>query len=185
MIIGIVGDTHNNLKNISRICEIFNEKEVDLVIHTGDITLPKSLKAFGDLNCKLLGVFGNNDVEEKNDLLKTSKKFKFNMHDEPFFLELNDKNTVIALREIAEGSLNVEELKNDLIQEYQTVSLNENENLLEKVDFIFHGHTHRYRNEVINETIIFNPGECAGFLKGKNQIGIVDTENPPPKVINF
>ena len=162
MIIGIVGDTHNNLKNISRICEIFNEKEVDLVIHTGDITLPKSLKAFGDLNCKLLGVFGNNDVEEKNDLLKTSKKFKFNMHDEPFFLELNDKKICVVHHP-------------ELI----------NENLLEKVDFIFHGHTHRYRNEVINETIIFNPGECAGFLKGKNQIGIVDIEKPPPKVINF
>ncbi len=162
MIIGIVGDTHNNLKNISRICEIFNEKEVDLVIHTGDITLPKSLKAFGDLNCKLLGVFGNNDIEEKSDLLKTSKKFKFNMHDEPFFLELNDKKICVVHHP-------------ELI----------NENLLEKVDFIFHGHTHRYRNEVINETIIFNPGECAGFLKGKNQIGIVDIEKPPPKVINF
>ena len=124
--------------------------------------LPKSLKAFGDLNCKLLGVFGNNDVEEKNDLLKTSKKFKFNMHDEPFFLELNDKKICVVHHP-------------ELI----------NENLLEKVDFIFHGHTHRYRNEVINETIIFNPGECAGFLKGKNQIGIVDIEKPPPKVINF
>ena len=60
-----------------------------------------------------------------------------------------------------------------------------NENLIQQVDFIFHGHTHRYRNDVIKETIIFNPGECAGFLEGKNQIGIVDTENPPPKVINF
>ena len=91
MIIGIVGDTHNNLKNISKICEIFNEKKVDLVIHTGDITLPKSLKVFEKLNCKLLGVFGNNDIEEKNDLLEASNDFKCTMHDEPYSFELNNR----------------------------------------------------------------------------------------------
>ena len=37
MLLGIVGDTHNNLRNIEKICEIFNSKKVDLVIHTGDI----------------------------------------------------------------------------------------------------------------------------------------------------
>ncbi len=162
MLIGIVGDTHNNLKNISKICEIFNAEEVDLVIHTGDITLPKSLKAFKKLKCKLLGVFGNNDIDEKNDLLEASKGFKCKIYDEPFFCELNNKKICIVHHP-------------ELI----------NENLIQQVDFIFHGHTHRYRNEVIKETIIFNPGECAGFLKGKNQIGLLDIENPPPKVINF
>jgi len=34
----------------------------------------------------------------------------------------NDKNTVIALREIAEESISAEELKVNLVQEYQTVS---------------------------------------------------------------
>ena len=33
--------------------------------------------------------------------------------------------------------------------------------------------------------IIFNPGECAGIMKGKNQIGIVDLNNLRPKIINF
>ena len=162
MILGIVGDTHNNLKNISKICEIFNEEKVDLVIHTGDITLPKSLKAFHQLKCRMLGVFGNNDVEEKNDLLEASSEFKCSIYDEPFFFELNTKKICVVHHP-------------ELI----------NEDLLRQADYIFHGHTHRYRNEVIHETIIFNPGECAGFLKGKNQIGIVDIENPPPKVINF
>ena len=32
----------------------------------------------------------------------------------------NDKNTVIALREIAEQTITTEKLKNDLIEEYQT-----------------------------------------------------------------
>ena len=110
----------------------------------------------------MLGVFGNNDIEEKNDLLEASKDFKCNMHDEPYSFELNNRRiSVIHHPELI------------------------NESLIEQSDFIFHGHTHRYRNEIIKETIIFNPGECAGFIKGKNQIGIVDIENPSPKVINF
>tara|TARA_X000000950_G_scaffold131269_1_gene163766 strand:+ start:142 stop:621 length:480 start_codon:yes stop_codon:yes gene_type:complete len=41
----------------------------------------------------------------------------------------NDKNTVIALREIAEETLTTEVLKNDLIEEYQTTTFNEDEEL--------------------------------------------------------
>ena len=47
----------------------------------------------------------------------------------------------------------------DLIEDY----LDRNQDL----DIIFHGHTHRYRNEIINETLVFNPGESAGFQKGQ------------------
>ena len=64
MIIGVTGDTHNNLKNIDQICTIFNENCTDLVLHTGDISLPKSLLCFKELNCPLMVVLGNNDVEE-------------------------------------------------------------------------------------------------------------------------
>ena len=49
----------------------------------------------------------------------------------------NDKNTVIALREIAESTFTVNESKEKLIQEYQTVTMHdeEDENIeLESVD---------------------------------------------------
>ena len=39
----------------------------------------------------------------------------------------NDKNTVIALREIADSTLTIDELKENLIQEYQTVTINDEE----------------------------------------------------------
>ena len=66
MIIGVTGDTHNNLKNIKTICSIFNQNGAEFVLHTGDISLPKSLSAFKDLKCPLIAVLGNNDIEEKN-----------------------------------------------------------------------------------------------------------------------
>ena len=46
----------------------------------------------------------------------------------------NDKNTVIALREIAEETITKEQLKNELIQEYQTNTLGEDEDLNEIED---------------------------------------------------
>ena len=46
----------------------------------------------------------------------------------------NDKNTVIALREIAEETLTSEQLKNDLIEEYQTNTFSQDEDLDEIED---------------------------------------------------
>tara|TARA_B100000989_G_C19238396_1_gene342909 strand:- start:147 stop:566 length:420 start_codon:yes stop_codon:yes gene_type:complete len=46
----------------------------------------------------------------------------------------NDKNTVIALREIAEETITTEQLKNDLIAEYQTNTFSEDEEVNEIED---------------------------------------------------
>ncbi len=46
----------------------------------------------------------------------------------------NDKNTVIALREIADETLTKEQLKNDLIEEYQTNNFGEDEDINELED---------------------------------------------------
>ena len=46
----------------------------------------------------------------------------------------NDKNTVIALREIAEETLTSEKLKNDLIEEYQVNTFSEDEEINEIED---------------------------------------------------
>ncbi len=162
MIIGVTGDTHNNLKNINEICSIFNKNRTDLVFHTGDISLPKSLLCFKELKCPLIVVLGNNDLGEKNGLLEVSKSFDCEIVEEPYSFLAEDKK--IALMHHP-----------DLI----------NEKIIESHDYVFHGHTHRFRLEKIQDCIIFNPGECAGFIQGKNQIGIVNLLEIDPKVINF
>jgi putative phosphoesterase len=37
--IGIISDTHDNLPAIKRAVDLFNEKNVDLVLHAGDFVL--------------------------------------------------------------------------------------------------------------------------------------------------
>ena len=162
MIIGVTGDTHNNFKNIKTICSIFNENATDLVFHTGDISLAKSLLAFKDLDCPLITVLGNNDIGEKESLMEAATHFNCKIFEEPHFVNICDKKFVVLHHP-------------DLIDE----------NMISNADFIIHGHTHRYRLEKVNNCIIFNPGECAGFVKGKNQVGLVNLKKIDLRVLNF
>ena len=63
MRIGVVSDTHNNLKNVAKIVDLFNASRVERVVHTGDITQAKTLDLLAGLDAPLYGVYGNNDVE--------------------------------------------------------------------------------------------------------------------------
>ncbi len=162
MKIGLTGDTHNNLKNVAKICDIFNSHDLDFVIHTGDISLPKTLSLFGSLNVPLKGVFGNNDQDEKEDLLKVCREKNFLFKD---YLEIkiSEENFLFAIHD-----------PNDIEERFYKPG-----------NIVVHGHTHRFRNDIYKDTHIFNPGECAGIMKGMNKIGIIDTNIPSMKVISF
>ncbi len=162
MIIGVTGDTHNNLKNIKNICDIFNQNFAELVLHTGDISLPKSLSAFKELKCPMLVVLGNNDIEEKEDLEEAAQKFDCKIFNEPYSLKVKNKNITMLHHP-------------ELI----------NEKMFKDNDFIVHGHTHRYKLEKKGKCTIFNPGECAGMMKGKNQVGLINLVDLTTKIINF
>ncbi len=159
---GLTGDTHNNFKNIEIICSIFNDEKVDFVIHTGDISLPKSLSLFSKLKMPLKGVYGNNDIGEKDKLVEVCKK---------------------------EGFIFEDELKIDLSQGKFLYVIHDPEDIRDSFfnrgNIIVHGHTHRFRNEIIKDTFIFNPGECAGIMKGMNRIGVVYTETPKMDIFKF
>ena len=155
MLVGVVSDTHNNIKNIENIINIFNREKVDLVIHTGDISKAKTLRLFSSLQCSMTGVFGNNDRIEEG-LKEVCYEYNFNFQEPPLSLSLEGKKIAV---------FHEPELIDSYIKEHTDVQL------------IIHGHTHRYTEETQNNIIIFNPGESAGSLKGKNALGIIDLNN--------
>ena len=163
MLIGVVSDTHNNQKNIDKIITIFNQEKVDFVIHTGDIASSKALEQFSKLNCKLIGVYGNNDREEIG-LNEVAKRYNFNFQEPPYSITIQERSIVIFHEP-------------DQIDCY----LKKNKD----IDIILHGHTHRYRNESKDGVLIFNPGESAGMLKGRNALGFVNLKNLAIKRIFF
>ena len=161
MRIGVVSDTHNNLKSVNKIVDIFNESAVERVIHTGDITQSKTINAFSDLNMSLYGVFGNNDVE-LDDLNIAISKWGYHFVEPPFIDTWNNKKLIVVHDPL--------ELDGHDINDY---------------DLVIHGHTHRYRLEAINSTTIFNPGECAGQMIGFNAVGVVDLDSMMTELIKF
>jgi len=163
MLIGVVSDTHNNNKNIDKIIELFNTEGVELVIHTGDIANAKSLEQFTKLDCKLEGVYGNNDRNEPR-LKEVAQRNNFKFQEPPRRLSLLDREIVIFHEP-------------DNIEQF----LSENK----KVNIVLYGHTHRYENNTKNEVLFFNPGESAGMQKGSNAIGILDLKNLEAKRIFF
>ena len=71
----------------------------------------------------------------------------------------NDKNTVIALREIAEETLTKDQLKNDLIEEYQTNTFSEDEDINELED-----------NSDVNQSIVDEENTLGIDLSNNNEV---------------
>ena len=53
MRVGVVSDTHDHLANVARIVEVLNAARVERVVHTGDITQPKTLTVLAALSIQL------------------------------------------------------------------------------------------------------------------------------------
>lgn len=163
MLLGVVSDTHNNIKNIKKIICLFNEEQVDLVIHTGDISKASTLEIFSNLISPLTGVFGNNDrIEEGLEIV--CEQYNFNFQEPPLSLTLENKKVAV---------FHEPELIEDYIKDHKDT------------DIILHGHTHRYKEEKVDNIIYFNPGESAGSMEGKNSIGMIDMSNLKIKRIFF
>ena len=67
-------------------------------------------------------------------LIASNRARKIHAGEDPTVEIDNDKNTVIALREIAEETITAEHLKNDLIEEYQTNTFADDEDTNENED---------------------------------------------------
>ena len=160
MRIGVVSDTHNNLANVYAIVELFNAAGVDRVVHTGDITQAKTLDALAALDAPLYGVYGNNDVE-RQALEASARQHGFVFQDPP--LELNWAGRRIV----------VTHDPRDLPQAPAGGVL------------ALHGHTHMRRCERLGDALVFNPGECAGHMKGWNAVGVVDLRDLAAEVLRF
>jgi Icc-related predicted phosphoesterase len=54
-----------------------------------------------------------------------------------------------------------------------------------RIDVALHGHDHRRGVGRRGSTLVFNPGECAGQLRGHNAVGILDLEELAAQVELF
>jgi putative phosphoesterase len=149
MLIGVISDTHDNMTALKKAIDLFNEREVELVLHAGDYIAPFTAREFRRLKCNLVGVFGNNDGE-KFGLANNFSSFG-ELYDGIHQIEINGKK--IALTHYPEIA----------------------ETLADSgaYDVVIYGHTHLADIRGPNPLVV-NPGECGGWLEGKSTIAILD-----------
>jgi len=94
MRIGIVSDTHNNHRNVKRIVELFRTARVERVIHTGDITQPRTLRAIAEVGVPIVGVFGNND--DRSALRGGAAELGIELAEPPFEWVLGSHRVLVA-----------------------------------------------------------------------------------------
>ena len=159
MRIGVVSDTHNNLRNVARIVELFNRAGVERVVHTGDVTQAKTLDALGGLVAPLFGVYGNND--ERDALVAAAIRLGFALQDPPLELGWAGRSILV-------------------VHDPREIPLH-----LAAHDVVLHGHDHNRVIERGGGRLIFNPGECAGFMPGRNAVGVLDLRSLETEMLFF
>ena len=137
--IGIISDTHENIRLIIRAVDILKSQNLDLVIHCGDIISPPVLERFVGLPIRF--VFGNNDGE-RSGLKKKCLELGFGEIDD--ILEFTH----------SQKSFHVYHGTNPTRLDKAISS--------QVFDYVLHGHTHVIRNEVIGKTRVLNPGALFG-----------------------
>ena len=160
MLLGIISDTHDNGDRIEQAIEIFNKKDVALVIHAGDITSPFSLIPFNQkLKADYVGIFGNND----GDRLLLVERSEGRIRRQPYKFTYEGKKFVV---------MHEPDLVEDLAKSGN-------------FDVIIYGHTHRARVEKLHNTLIINPGEAGHWLYGKATIAILNLESMEAEILNL
>ncbi|MCL4430424.1 MAG: metallophosphoesterase [Chloroflexi bacterium] len=155
MLIGAISDTHDNLPQIEKAVQILNQQRVGLVLHAGDYVAGFVVPKLKQLNCPLIGVFGNNDGDHELLKKRFSETTNCTIHDR--FAQVTVDGYRIALLHGHET-----ELLNAIIDSGY-------------FDAVIHGHSHNRGIERRGKTLAVNPGEVCGYLTGKPTLALLDS----------
>ncbi|MEM0233353.1 MAG: metallophosphoesterase [Candidatus Nezhaarchaeales archaeon] len=164
MLIGLMSDTHDNLPAIAKAVKTFNSYKVGLVLHAGDYVAPFTFKAYSELSCKLIGVYGNVDGD-RSLLRERFSSLGFKVENE--FEEVEVEGIKIAL---------IHGVYPQIIEALASCG---------KYDVVVHGHTHLRRSQRIGKTLVVNPGETCGYLYETKSIALLDTATLKVEFINL
>jgi len=162
MRVGVISDTHDNARNVARIVEVLRAARVERVIHTGDITRASTLRMLAELAVPVFGVFGNNDHPERGALAEVAAELGFELADPPLELHWVGRRITVVHDRKAHPELE-----------------------LGTRDVLLHGHDHRFALERVDGALVFNPGECAGWIEGRNAVGLLDLVRLEADVLRF
>lgn len=158
MKLGVISDSHDNLDNVRRAAEIFNEEGVDLIVHLGDIVSPFTLAELaGRAKARVEAVYGNN-CGEKLGLKRIADLYGAGIRDPPYTIELEGAKILLL-----HGYGSPEETRNIVYSLADSGRWNA----------ILYGHTHRAEIAYRRGVLVLNPGEAGGWLS-KPSVAILE-----------
>ena len=152
MLIGILSDSHDNVANLRRALALFRQQGVTLLFHCGDMTSVATARELDGFQVHY--VTGNMDlhpVQLRQALLR--------LH--PDSSAAQSYAGTLANRRIA--ALHGHEYG-------KLAEFVENG----RFDYVFHGHTHRRRDEIIGQTRVINPGALGGARHEPRSVCLLD-----------
>jgi hypothetical protein len=150
MLIGVMSDSHDDMGQIRKAVDLFNQRGVALVLHAGDLVSPFTFEVLDDLVAEFAGIFGNND----GDRLLLAEKSKGRVHNQPYFRRFDGK--MLAMMH-----------EPDFLNSVARCG---------DFDIVIYGHLHKPDVRTVAKTLIVNPGKVAELHKGTSTVAIVDTE---------
>ena len=152
MKIALLSDTHNFKTSVQTALSTLKSEKIDTIIHCGDMTNVETLELFQDFT--IHHVWGNGDLD------------------------------TIAYQIVIQGckpGSTTSEVYSDVIDGKRIAALHGHQKkLLDSLienghyDYVFHGHTHRQRDEMIRDTRVINPGALGGTFRGSRSFAILD-----------
>ncbi|MCX6791197.1 MAG: metallophosphoesterase [Candidatus Gribaldobacteria bacterium] len=173
MLVGIISDTHDNLRHLDKAVSIFNQRKIGMLLHCGDWNMPFTLAMYSFLNCPVKGVLGNGDADIQQFLWQKEVKFK------DVDAEISSRFLDITLggKRFAVFHGNMDNLNNLILESGL-------------YDVFCCGHTHKPKIERVNKTLIINPGSLVGvYLPESRQdrvtVALYDTEKDEAEIIDL
>ncbi len=154
MKIGIISDTHDHLHNLQTALDVLRDEEVEKILHCGDVCGPEIVQALEDF--------------------------------EVWIAEGNMDRRTTQIQQAAEKTLGYDPLAwlhKPTLNGYAMAMIHgDNEEALNNLiasgnyAYVFHGHTHRRRNEQVGRTRVINPGALGGTRRQSRSFCILDLE---------
>jgi len=175
MKVGIISDTHNNLRAVDKALKYLNKKKISLLIHCGDWEMPFTMRVYTQVKCPIKAVLGNGDPD--------IQKFQY---------QLQNLDVLKGM------DLDIQPELQDFVFDGKRFAVfhgddhNVNKALVESqmFDVFCVGHNHQPKIEEKGKTLIINPGSFVGFFMEEGGVvprtlALYDTVKNSAEIINL
>jgi putative phosphoesterase len=152
MRLAILSDTHNHTANLRKAIDQLRQEKIETVFHCGDLTDIETALLLVEF--RLIITFGNGDWNA-NQIRQNLSYYRTDNFGDLIYRGEMDGVKIAAAHGHLEGMV---------------------ENLVESGEYayVFTGHTHRRKDEMIRSTRLINPGALGGLHVEKRSFVILD-----------